>query len=69
LDEDDIEIGVDLENSIHNKIVFSNILRKDFDIVDNHIMVLFMAEQVEVLWFSQSLAYSLVCHSLLNLYF
>ena len=28
-----------------------------------------MAEQIEVFQFSQSLAYSLVCHSLLNLYF
>jgi len=52
LDEDDIEIGVNLENSIHNKIVFSNILRKDFNIVDNYILALFTAEQVEVLQFS-----------------
>jgi len=44
LDEDDIEIEVNLKNSIHNKIVFSNILQKDFDIVENHILALFTAE-------------------------
>jgi len=49
LDEDDIKIEVNLENSIHNKIVFSNILQKDLYIIDNHILASFTAKQVEVL--------------------
>ena len=69
LDENYVKVRINLENSIDNEIILSNILWKDLSVFQNHIATLFIAEQIEVFQFSWSLAYSLECYSLLNLYF
>ena len=69
MDEDYVKVRVDLKNSVYDEIILPNVLWKNLQVVQNHILSPFMIEQVEVFWLSQSLVYSLVCHSLLNLCF
>ena len=47
LDEENVEIVIDFEYSIDNKIVLLNVLRKNLQVFYNHITLLFMVEQVE----------------------
>ena len=47
LDEDNVEIVIDFEYSVDNEIVLLNVLRKNLQVLDNHITLLFMVEQVE----------------------
>ena len=47
LDEDDIEIVVDFEDSVDDEVVLSNILQKNLQILQNHIILLFTAEQIK----------------------
>jgi len=66
LDEDNVEIVVDFKNCIYNEIIFSDILWKNLQVFYNHIMLAFTSEQIEFFLVSQSLEYSLECHSLLK---
>jgi len=69
LDEDNIEIVIDFEYSVDNKVVLSNILREDFQVLYNHIALPFTAEQVKFFQLSWIFTYSLEYYSLLNLCF
>ena len=69
LDEDNIKIVVDFKDSVDNEIILSNILRKNLQVLHNHIVSLFMAEQIKFFQLFWILAYSLECYSLLNLCF
>jgi len=44
LNENDVEIGIDLEDRIDDEIVFSNVLRKKFQVFQNHRLLVFIAE-------------------------
>jgi len=69
LDEDNIKVVIDFEYGVDNEVILSNFLREDLQVLHNHIVLLFTAEQVEFFQLSQILMYSLKCHSLLNLCF
>ena len=69
LDEDNIKIVVDFENSVDDEVVLLNVLQKNLQILQNHIVLPFTAEWIKFFQLSWILAYSLVCHSLLNLCF
>jgi len=47
LDEDNIKIVVDFENCINDEIIFSDILQKNLQVLQNHIALLFTAKQIE----------------------
>ena len=66
MDEDNIKIVVDFENCINDEIIFSDILQKNLQVLQNHIALLFTAKQIEFFLVSWSLVYSLKCYSLLN---
>ena len=68
LNKDNIEVVVDFENQTDDEIILLNILRKNFQVLQNHILIAFTVEQVEFLLVFLSLAYFLICHSLLNWY-
>ena len=57
---------VDFEDQTDDEIILSNVLQKNFQVLQNHISMAFTVEQVEFLLVSLSLAYFLVYHSLLN---
>ena len=69
LDEDNVKIVINLEYSVDNEVVLSNILREYLQVFYNHITLLFTTEWIEFFQLSWILVYSLECHSLLNLYF
>ena len=48
------------------KEIIPNILWKDFDFFENHILLAPTAEQINSFWFSWILAYSLLYHFLLK---
>jgi len=66
LDEYDVKIVIDFQDYLYDKIVFSDVLQKNPKVFQNHIVMLFMVEQIEFFLDSQSLVYSLECHSLLK---
>jgi len=66
LNENNIEVTVDFENWVDNEVIFLDILWKNLQVFQNHILLVFTVKQIEFLLVSQSLAYSLVYHSLLK---
>ena len=49
LDEDNVKRRIDFWDGVNEKGVFTNILRKDFDIFKNHIVRAFINEQIDSL--------------------
>jgi len=47
LDKDNVKIVIDFEYGVDNKVVLSNVLRKDLQVLHNHIVLPFIAGQVE----------------------
>ena len=69
LDEDDVETGICFKNHVNNEIVFSNVLWKNFKVIQNHKLLAFPVEWIKFFLVFQNLAYSFVCYSLLKQYF
>ena len=46
-DENDVKIGIDLKDHIDNEIVFSNVLRKKFQVLQNYRLLVFTAKQIK----------------------
>ena len=46
-DENDVKIGIDLKDHIDNEIVFSNVLRKKFQVLQNYRLLVFIAKQIK----------------------
>jgi len=67
LNKYDIKLKFCFQNCVNNQIIFLNVLWKDFNILNNHNLLLFTDEQIDCLWLSQILEYFFECHSLLNL--
>ena len=55
LNEDNVKVIVDFKNQTDNEVIFLNILWKNLQIFQNHILLAFVVEQVEFLLVSQSL--------------
>ena len=66
LDEDNIKIMIDFEDCFNDEIVFSDVLWKNLQVLQNHIALSFTAEWIEFFLVFQSLVYSLECYPLLN---
>ena len=67
LDKNNVKVWLSLKDSVDNKIVLANILRKDIEIFQNHICCLLPSkERINLTLFSQILAYFFWCYSLLN---
>ena len=52
LDEDDVKFWIDFEDSVNNKIILTNILRENFDILTNYIEEPLTAEWIDLVLFS-----------------
>ena len=68
LNKDDIKRKFCFENCVDNQIVFSYILWKDFNIFNNHDLLLFTVEWIDCLLLLWIFWYSFKCHSLLLKY-
>ena len=66
MNKNNVKVMVDFEDQTDDEIILSNVLQKNFQVLQNHISMAFTVEQVEFLLVSLSLAYFLVYHSLLN---
>ena len=67
LNKDYIEVWLNLENSIDDKMVLANVLWKNLEVFQNHIFCLLLSiEQINLILFSWILVYFFCCHSLLN---
>ena len=67
LNKDYIEVWLNLENSIDDKMVLANVLWKNLEVFRNHIFCLPLSvEWIDLILFLWILAYFFCCYSLLN---
>ena len=69
MDENDVEGMLCFKNSVDDKVILVNVLRENFDILQNYAWILSTAEWINCFLFSQSFWYFLECYLQLNLCF
>ena len=67
LNKDYVKVWLDLENSVDDEIVLTNVLWKNLEVFQNYIFYsLLSVKRINLILFSQISVYFFCCHSLLN---